>query len=222
MIFKCKICGATLDIKENEKKIVCEYCGSTQLIKIKSDDIDSKKEYHKEYSSQFNQTNGSYIQTNVVSSKLILVSFSVIAVLIIAAVTILCLVMLRPNSSTMKSMTYTENNTVSPNSHQKTEQPKAYTNEYIDEPEDYLFPSDRQYITYSDVSGKSEYEVSLIRNEIYARHGYIFQTEPYISYFNQKDWYQPNSNFDTSLFNSIEKANVDFIIQYEKEMGWRE
>lgn len=86
---------------------------------------------------------------------------------------------------------------------------------------DYLFPSDSVYITYSDLYGLSQDEVAFIRNEIYARHGYMFQTEPYKSYFAAKSWYSPNPYFDESYFNSIEKANKDFIVEYEKSMGWR-
>lgn len=32
MIFKCKICGGSLDVKQNEKITVCEYCGVRQTI----------------------------------------------------------------------------------------------------------------------------------------------------------------------------------------------
>ncbi|WP_241428102.1 YARHG domain-containing protein [Clostridium sp. DJ247] len=32
----------------------------------------------------------------------------------------------------------------------------------------------------------SKEELALVRNEIFARHGYVFQTDPYKSYFNGK------------------------------------
>lgn len=85
----------------------------------------------------------------------------------------------------------------------------------------YLFPSDRRYITYSDLIGKTKEEVALIRNEIYARHGYIFNKEPYKSYFESQSWYVPNPYFDDFMFNGIEKANKEFLIQYEEDRGWR-
>lgn len=87
--------------------------------------------------------------------------------------------------------------------------------------EEYLFPSDREYITESDLIGKSKDEVAMIRNEIYARHGYIFNTEPFKSYFESKDWYTPNENFNDSVFSEIEKTNKDFLVNYETEKGWR-
>lgn len=90
----------------------------------------------------------------------------------------------------------------------------------------YLFPSDSQYISVSDLMGCSKENVSLIRNEIYARHGYSFQTESIRNYFMQQTWYTPNPNvnattFSASQFNDYERANVNTIIQYEKDMGWR-
>ena len=86
---------------------------------------------------------------------------------------------------------------------------------------DYLFASDTKYITERDLMNRSQYDVSMIRNEIYARHGYIFIKEPYKSYFESKSWYVKNPNFSETLFNPIEKYNKDFIVEYEKRMGWR-
>jgi len=85
----------------------------------------------------------------------------------------------------------------------------------------YLFPSDRVYITEGDLYGLSKEEVAYVRNEIYARHGYIFQTEPYKSYFARKSWYYPNVYFDESSFSAVERANKEFIVDYEVRMGWR-
>lgn len=87
--------------------------------------------------------------------------------------------------------------------------------------EEYLFPSDRKYISEEDLIGKEKDEVAMIRNEIYARHGYIFNKEPFKSYFESKEWYVPNKNFNDSVFNEIEKTNKDFLVKYEKDRGWR-
>lgn len=87
--------------------------------------------------------------------------------------------------------------------------------------DDFLFPSDTEYITEADLNGKTQQEVAFIRNEIYARRGYVFTTEPYITYFSEKDWYTPDPTFDGSTFNEIESANKTFIIEYEKKKGWR-
>ena len=31
-IFKCKMCGGTLEVSENQSTAVCEYCGTKQTI----------------------------------------------------------------------------------------------------------------------------------------------------------------------------------------------
>lgn len=86
---------------------------------------------------------------------------------------------------------------------------------------DYLFPSDTQVITEEFLSTQTKENVALIRNEIYARHGYKFSNETYQNYFSAKPWYHENSAFDESQFNDIEKQNKTIIVEYEKKMGWR-
>lgn len=79
--------------------------------------------------------------------------------------------------------------------------------------------SDVRYLNKDELSIYNKEELALIRNEIYARHGYIFNQEPFKSYFNQKEWYIPNSYFkgSDSELNSFEKENVKLIQKLEKE-----
>lgn len=51
------------------------------------------------------------------------------------------------------------------------------------------------------------------RNEIFARHGYIFDDQHLQDYFNNQSWYVPQTK-NVSL-SSIEQANVNFLKQYE-------
>lgn len=89
----------------------------------------------------------------------------------------------------------------------------------------YLWPTDTMYISSSDLSGLGQDTVAAIRNEIYARHGYAFETARWKEYFSQKSWYVRDSSCTESTVNarlsSIEKANVDTIVAYEESMGWR-
>lgn len=87
--------------------------------------------------------------------------------------------------------------------------------------DDYLFPSDKEYISIEYLSSLTKGEVGLIRNEIYARHGYVFKTEEYANYFNSKAWYHADPNYDVSSLNEIEQTNINTILAYEKQMGWR-
>ncbi|RJS60615.1 YARHG domain-containing protein [Bacillus sp. PK3_68] len=79
----------------------------------------------------------------------------------------------------------------------------------------YLIPhSDYAYLTYDDLSGLSKSELRLARNEIYARHGYIFNSKDLQNYFSSQSWYSPNPGYGGSL-SSVEKHNVDFIKSFE-------
>lgn len=93
------------------------------------------------------------------------------------------------------------------------------------DPDGYILPTDSQYITETDLYPFSEEEVKLIRNEIYARHGYSFTMDKFREYFGGKNWYveDPDVNvetFGTQDMNQYERANVDVIKAYEELMGW--
>lgn len=80
---------------------------------------------------------------------------------------------------------------------------------------DYIIPdSDKRKLTENDLQGLSKQNIDLARNEIYARHGYIFKTALYKNYFEKKSWYKPDMNFSESIFSEIEKYNVKFILDY--------
>ncbi|MBQ3470799.1 MAG: YARHG domain-containing protein [Clostridia bacterium] len=88
----------------------------------------------------------------------------------------------------------------------------------------FVFPSDSVYISEADLNGRSQDEVRLIMNEMYARHGYIFSSSSYQDYFSSKSWYVPVSTSQAEAerkFNSIELANKNVISNYEKKRGWR-
>lgn len=94
------------------------------------------------------------------------------------------------------------------------------------------YDGDKRYYMLSDVdmwvsqlkfdleSGKSLFIRSL-RNEIYARHGRIFSTPDMKQIFGHLPWYKPNADFKETELNTIEKKNVEFILEYEKKMGWK-
>lgn len=80
----------------------------------------------------------------------------------------------------------------------------------------YIIPdSNTRKLSKSELSGFNSNTLALIRNEIYARHGYIFQKQKYKDYFGSKQWYTPNENFDVSWLNSVEKYNVELIKSME-------
>ena len=68
-------------------------------------------------------------------------------------------------------------------------------------------------LVFADIANLSKSQLRIMRNEIYARHGYIFSSPDLTSYFGSKPWYIPTSK--TVNLNSIESYNVNFIKQYE-------
>lgn len=91
--------------------------------------------------------------------------------------------------------------------------------QYGSEDSTYIFyDSDRRYLTDADVRYLSLQQICYAKNEIYARRGRLFDSAELQNYFNQKTWYygyiSPQS-FDSSVFNTYEAANVQFLKNYE-------
>ena len=95
------------------------------------------------------------------------------------------------------------------------------------EDEDYILPtSDSEYLTRSDVEDLSQEENRLAINEIYARHGYTYQTEDLKEYFEDKSWYHSNpdinqSTWNDSMLNNYERENINLLTTVAKEKGYR-
>jgi len=107
---------------------------------------------------------------------------------------------------------------------EEEEEPEEFSLNY--DADEYLYPTHEKNITKEELDMLTREEVSLVRNEIYARHGYTFSTQSYTDFFNTKDWYDPDPYLTDGAYiedslNFYEKTNKDFIVQYEKEMGWR-
>ena len=60
--------------------------------------------------------------------------------------------------------------------------------------------------------------IHLAKNEIYARHGYIFKNQELNAYFLSQIWYLPefdSGNFDSSVLNEYENANLQLLVQLD-------
>lgn len=81
--------------------------------------------------------------------------------------------------------------------------------------DEYYHITGSRKLTYDDIKGLSNRELRIMRNEIYARHGYIFQDAMLRDHFMQKPWYTPQTK-NVALSN-IEQYNVLFIKSYEQQ-----
>lgn len=64
----------------------------------------------------------------------------------------------------------------------------------------------------------SKAEARLMRNEIFARHGYIFKDATLKTYFEKQSWYQPRLDFSSDLLNDKELKAVELIKKYENTL----
>lgn len=96
----------------------------------------------------------------------------------------------------------------------------GYTLKSIDKWEDnsdiYILPnSNSKVYTTEEIRGLNLY---LARNEIYARHGYIFDSPDLQEYFGDMEWYKPTTkDVPDSALNEYERANVQLILSLENQ-----
>lgn len=86
--------------------------------------------------------------------------------------------------------------------------------------DDYIIKeSDTRYLMEDDLRNLTKEQLGLARNEIFARHGYVFTTDEYKKYFSSKSWYVPNPNYDgsDSALNEYEIANYKVLQTWEQK-----
>jgi hypothetical protein len=83
----------------------------------------------------------------------------------------------------------------------------------------HVYPFHRA-LTQSDLNGKSPFQLQLIRNAIYARHGRPFKNPKLAEYFKSRPWYRADHNWrdgaSDKRLTPQEKRNADFITAFEK------
>lgn len=107
---------------------------------------------------------------------------------------------------------------ITPEAEEITDSQDETANEYI------LEFSDSKFLTKNDLQNLTAEQCRLARNELYARHGRMFDDEELQAYFDSCSWYVGSisaSDFSESMLNDYEIANRDLIVEFEKEMGYR-
>lgn len=89
-----------------------------------------------------------------------------------------------------------------------------------DQPDLHFWPLDQFAISTADLDRLTREEIDIIRNELFARHGYVFTTDEWADFFDDYDWYVPDPSFTESGFSKLEKQNIDTIVLYEEQKGW--
>ncbi len=78
---------------------------------------------------------------------------------------------------------------------------------------------DSRIYSEKEISHLSLLELKILRNEIFARHQYVFKDERLSDYFSDKyDWYKPNYNSENKIeLNDFEKQNISLLLDNENE-----
>jgi len=80
----------------------------------------------------------------------------------------------------------------------------------------YILPdSDKRLIAAQELVSLPQYRLRLARNEIFARHGYIFDTDMR-TYFACQPWYHGTKRDVFGDLSKIERANIALIQSFEK------
>ncbi len=98
--------------------------------------------------------------------------------------------------------------------------------DWVDDSSEVILPGiSSRYIDVSELYNYDLGQLRLIRNEIFALHGRIFNSQDLMDYFSQRSWYVPTyapEDFDANMFdylNDYEAANLQVILDYEAQLG---
>lgn len=71
-------------------------------------------------------------------------------------------------------------------------------------------------LTKEQVANLKKADILVMRNSIYARHGYTFKKPLLNTYFSQQSWYVPISTDVTAELTPREKKNIELLMRFEK------
>lgn len=77
----------------------------------------------------------------------------------------------------------------------------------------------KKALSAMDLDQYTGWELSLMRNEIFALYGRPFSDPELQAYFSERPWYRKNPNYSDAKLSKLERANVDFISSYQKKTG---
>jgi hypothetical protein len=93
---------------------------------------------------------------------------------------------------------------------------KLFKREYKYDPTAGKYPqASQRELTDEDLNNMLEDELTEMRNEIYARHGYSFKNKDWRYHFEGKDWYMPMGIDIRDKLTDIEAMNIELIYEYE-------
>ncbi len=80
----------------------------------------------------------------------------------------------------------------------------------------YKINSSTQKLTEKQLKNLRKLDLEILRNTIFARHGYSFKKQTYRNFFEYTDWYVPVSNNVDKELTPLEKENAQLLSRMEK------
>lgn len=71
-------------------------------------------------------------------------------------------------------------------------------------------------LTENDLKNLKKLELEILRNTIYARHGYTFKKKSFRQFFDPVDWYVPVSDNVDSDLTAVERDNIKLLNRFEQ------
>ncbi len=76
-----------------------------------------------------------------------------------------------------------------------------------------------QQLVIGQIEAMSRRDLRLLRNTIYALHGYVFRSELLLSYFSTTDWYKERPDFHAKQLTAVDQRNLKLIRSLEDVHG---
>ena len=203
----CRNCGEKL----NESSRICTNCGS-RMVKAKKNITSAPKtriEKRKVHSKTIVFRN----------KRLVLGVGSIIGLLFVLCVAYLIIKDFNKHEpktdvAATKTMDQSKNNNlennIEPNNSNNSTEKNSRESSNLSS-SDYILPdSEKRVLSEEDISTLTKGQLRLARNEIYARHGYVFNSADLQKYFSSKSWYNADPSYTSSL-NEVEKENVKLL-----------
>lgn len=95
---------------------------------------------------------------------------------------------------------------------------ETFNNEYYRSASEAVFTlnSSTQELKENDLKNLRKLDLQILRNTIFARHGYSFKKKTYRQFFDFVDWYIPVSDNVEKDLTALEKKNIKILERFEK------
>ena len=96
-----------------------------------------------------------------------------------------------------------------------------FINRYVNKASDYIIEDiSSRNLEEDELINYTKSELALIRNEIFAKYGYMYKKEPYATYFENKSWYYGyRADVSYDELTSQEEYNIKLIKRLEDKLS---